>query len=80
LQRVEFVFTPKHGSWLNMAEIEFAALLTHGLPERVADRPSLEAHARAWQVARNQRGAPTNWQFTTTDARIKLKHLYPTIT
>lgn len=80
LQRVEFVFTPKHGSWLNMAEIEFAALLTHGLAERVADRPTLEYHAQAWQVARNQRGVPTNWQFTTSDARLKLKRLYPTTT
>ena len=80
LQRVEFVFTPKHGSWLNMAEIEFAALLTHGLPERVADRPTLEQHTQAWQMARNQRGAPTNWQCTTADARIKLKRLYPTTT
>ena len=80
LQRVEFVFTPKHGSWLNMAEIEFAALLTHGLAERVADRPTLEHHAQAWQVARNQRGVPTNWQFTTPDARLKLKRLYPTTT
>ncbi len=78
LQRVEFVFTPKHGSWLNMAEIEFAALLTHGLPERVADRPTLEQHATAWQAARNQRGAPTNWQFTTEQARTKLRRLYPT--
>ena len=80
LQRVEFVFTPKHGSWLNMAEIEFAALLTHGLPERVADRATLEHHTQAWQVARNQRGVPTNWQFTTPDARLKLKRLYPTTT
>jgi len=78
LQRVEFVFTPKHGSWLNMAEIEFAALLTHGLPTRVAERPALEAHCLAWQLARNQRGTPTNWQFTTAEARVKLKRLYPT--
>lgn len=78
LQRVEFVFTPKHGSWLNMAEIEFSALLTHGLPQRVADRPTLEAHCHAWQLDRNQRGKPTNWQFTTAEARIKLKRLYPT--
>ena len=79
LQRVEFVFTPKHGSWLNMAEIEFAALLTHGLPQRVPDRPTLEAHCLAWQLVRNQRGKPTNWQFTAANARLKLKRLYPTI-
>ena len=78
LQRVEFVFTPKHGSWLNMAEIEFAALLTHGLPQRVPDRATLEQAAQAWQANRNQRGAPTNWQFTTDKARIKLRRLYPT--
>lgn len=78
LQRVEFVFTPKHGLWLNRAEIEFAALLTHGLPQRVPDRPMLEAHGHAWQLARNQLGAPTKWQFTTDKARIKLKRLYPT--
>ena len=78
LQRVEFVFTPTHGSWRNMAEIEFAALLTHGLPQRVADRQALEAQGRAWQLDRNQRGKPTNWQFSTADARIKLKRLYPT--
>lgn len=78
LQRVEFVFTPKHGCWLNMAEIEFAALLTHGLPARVPDRPTLETHCQAWQTARNQRGKPTNWQFNTADARLKLRRLYPT--
>ena len=78
LQRIEFVFTPKHGSWLNMAEIEFAALLTHGLPDRVPDQDTLERHCAAWQTERNQRGAPTNWQFTTEQARTKLKRLYPT--
>ena len=60
LQRVEFVFTPKHGSWLNMTEIEFAALLTHGLTQRVPNRVTLETHCRAWQLDRNQRGKPTN--------------------
>ena len=79
LQRVEFVFTPKHGSWLNRAEIEFAALLPHGLPQRVPERSALEAYCYAWQLARNRLGAPTNWQFTTEKARIKLKRLYPTI-
>ena len=78
LQRVEFVFTPKHGSWLHLAEIEFAALLPHGLPDRVPDLDTLERHCLAWQTERNQRGAPTNWQFTTEQARTKLKRLYPT--
>lgn len=79
-QRVEFVFTPKQGSWLNRAEIEFAALLTHSLPQRVPDRPTLEHHAQAWLEARNKPGAPTNWQFTTEQARTKLHRLYPTTT
>lgn len=79
-QRVEFVFTPKQGSWLNRAEIEFAAPLTHGLPQRVPDRPTLEHHAQAWLEARNKPGAPTNWQFTTEQARTKLHRLYPTTT
>ena len=78
LQRVGFVFTPKHGSWLHMAQIEVAALLTHGLPQRVPDRPLLETHCQAWQQARNQWGAPTKWPFTTDKARIKLQRLYPT--
>jgi hypothetical protein len=76
-QRVAFVFTPKHGSWLPRAAIEFAALLPHGLPTRVPERSALQAHCLAWQVARNQRGTPTNWQFTTAEARGKLKRLYP---
>jgi len=78
LQRVEVVFPPKHGSWLNIAEIEFAALLPHAVPQRVPDRPTLETHCHAWQLARNQLGGPTNWQFTTEKARVKLKQLYPT--
>lgn len=78
LRRIAFVFTPKQGCWLTMAEIEFAALLTHGLPERVPERDTLERHCLAWQTERNQRGAPTNWQFTTEQARTKLKRLYPT--
>lgn len=52
---------------------------SYGLPERVPERPTLEAHCHAWQQARNLLGAPTNWQFTTEKARIKLKRLYPTI-
>lgn len=79
LQRLEFIFTPKHGSWLNMAEIEFAALTGQGLPERVADADELQTHVQAWQAARNERGAPTKWRFTTDQARIKLRRLYPTI-
>jgi hypothetical protein len=79
LQRVEFVFTPKHGSWLNMAEIAFAALTGQGLPERIAEVEQLQTCLAAWQAARNERGAPTKWRFTTDQARIMLRRLYPTI-
>ena len=72
-QRAEFVFTPPHGSGLHRAEIECAALLPHGLPKRVAERATLEDYTLAWQGPRKQRGAPTKWQFTTDQARIKLK-------
>jgi len=78
LPRIAFVFTPKPGSWLHRAEIEFAALLPHGLPERVPDQATLERHCAAWPSERNQRGAPTDWPFTTEQARTKLKPLYPT--
>lgn len=78
LPRIAFVVTPKQGSWLPRAEIEFAALLPHGLPDRVPDQDTFERHCAAWQSERNQRGAPTNWPFTTEPARTKLKPLYPT--
>ena len=77
-ERLEIHHTPKHGSWLNMAEIELSAL-ARDLPERVGDQPALARHISAWQKTRNQTQVKANWQFTTTNARIKLRKLYPTI-
>ena len=76
--RLELHYTPKHGSWLNMAEIELAMLAGQCLDRRLADRVTLEREVGAWQAARNRAGRGVNWRFTTEDARIKLKHLYPT--
>ena len=76
--RLEIHHTPKHGSWLNMAEVEFSAL-ARGLPERVGDRLDLERHTAAWERDRNGAGVTADWRFTTADARIKLRKLYPTI-
>jgi len=77
--RLELHYTPKHGSWLNMAEIELAALAGQCLDRRLADRATMEREVEAWQLARNASGRGVNWRFTTADARIKLKHLYPAI-
>ena len=76
--RLEIHYTPKHGSWLNMAEIELSAL-TRDLPERIGDRAALEQHLSAWEQRRNLMGVKADWQFTTADARVKLSKLYPTI-
>jgi DDE superfamily endonuclease len=76
--KLELHYTPKHGSWLNMAEIELAMLAAQCLDRRLADRATLEREVAAWQAARNRAGRGVNWRFTTEDARIKLKHLYPT--
>jgi hypothetical protein len=77
--RLELHSTPKHGSWLNMAEIELAMLAGQCLDRRLADRATLEREVAAWQAARNATGRGVDWRFTTEDARIKLKHLYPAI-
>ena len=80
LDRLEFVFTPKHGScWLNMAECEFSVLARQCLDRRLPDRETLEREIAAWQGARNENTEPVRWRFTTEDARIRLAHLYPTI-
>src|SRR5829696_9412179 len=76
--RLELHYTPRHGSWLNMAEIELAMLAQQCLDRRLADRATLEREVAAWQAARNRAGRGVNWRFTTEDARIKLRHLYPT--
>lgn len=76
--RLEVYPTPKHGSWLNMAEIELSAL-SRDLPERVGQRLDLQQQVGAWEQRRNQAGVKADWQFTTADARIKLHKLYPTV-
>jgi transposase len=79
LDRFEFHYTPKHGSWLNMAEIELSVLSRQCLDQRFGDIDTLKSHTLAWGLKRNKSGASVNWQFTTDDARIKLKRLYPQI-
>ena len=76
--RLEIHHTPKHGSWLNQAEIELG-VLSRDLPERVGDRPAMARHVGAWKGRRNGAGVKADWQFTTADARTKLRELYPTI-
>jgi hypothetical protein len=77
LQRIEFIHTPKHGSWLNVAEIELSILARQCLAERIPDKKTLQKQVQAWKDNRNNRTACIDWQFTTKDARIKLKRLYP---
>ncbi len=77
--RLEIHHTPKHGSWLNMAEIELSVLQRQCLDRRLADRITMEQEVTAWATARNAAGAAIDWRFTTADARIKLKRLYPAI-
>ena len=78
-ERFEFVYTPKHGSWLNMAEIELNVLTSQCLNRRIDDIEVVRKEVRAWQRFRNNKQAKVNWQFTTKDARIKLSRLYPTL-
>lgn len=75
--KLELHFTPKHGSWLNAVEIEFAALSKQCLDRRIPDLGSLEREVRAWTVERNARVVRVDWQFRTVDARVKLAKLYP---
>jgi len=77
--RFEFVFTPKHGSWLNMAEIELNVLMGQCLDRRIDSIEEVSRQAKAWEFARNKKHSKINWQFRTKDARIKLIRLYPTI-
>jgi len=79
LERLEIHHTPKHGSWLNMAEIELSVLSQQCLNRRIPDTATLTREVAAWQQARNADPRPVNWRFTTADARIKLKRLYPSI-
>ena len=77
--RFHFVYTPKHGSWLNMAEIELNVLNGQCLNRRIDKLSTVIKECNAWQKRRNNMNAKINWQFTTKDARIKLKRLYPTL-
>jgi len=77
--RFEFVYTPKHGSWLNMAEIELSVLTRQCLNRRIDDVEPVKREVLAWQKFRNNKDSKVNWQFTTEDARIKLHRLYPTL-
>jgi hypothetical protein len=76
-ERLEIHHTPKHGSWLNMAEIELSVLSGQCLERRIAAREELEREVAAWEEERNERRIGVDWRFTAADARIKLRHLYP---
>lgn len=76
-RRFEFHYTPKHASWLNIAECEFSALARQCLSRRIEDMPTLKQEVRAWVKRRNNSATIIDWRFTTADARIKLKKLYP---
>ena len=77
IERFEWIYTPKHGSWLNMAESELGVLSTQCLDRRIPDQQALAKEVGAWQTYRNEHHAKANWRFTSDDARLKLKHLYP---
>jgi len=79
LDRLDFHWTPKHGSWLNMAEIELSVLNRQCLDRCIPDRATLAQETAAWAAKRNSDAATVNWRFTAVDARIKLKRLYPSI-
>jgi len=79
LRRLEFHHTPKHGSWLNMAELEFSVLSRQCLDRRIGTQATLVREVAAWEATRNADPTPVDWRFTTREARIKLKRLYPEI-
>ena len=76
-RRLRMVHTPRNGSWLNMAEMELSVLGRQCINRRFADAGMMDAHIAAWESCRNAQGLGADWRFTTADARIKLKHLYP---
>jgi hypothetical protein len=78
-QRFEWHYTPKHGSWLNLAESELAVLASQCLNRRIADEPAMKKEVAAWRSMRNKNNAKAVWHFTTADARVKLKSLYPAL-
>jgi len=75
--RIEWHYTPEHGSWLNVAEIELSVLQLQCLNRRIPDKETLASEAAAWEQSRNQAHTTVRWHFTTADARIKLRRLYP---
>ena len=77
--RFDFVYTPKHGSWLNVAEVELNVMIRQCLNRRIDSIGTVRGEVAAWQAARDRVKAKVNWQFTTDDARIRLKRLYPTL-
>lgn len=77
IERFEFHYTPKHGSWLNMAEIELSALVRQCLDRRIPDKDILIREVKSWEDQRNSEVIKVHWQFTTADARVKLMNLYP---
>ena len=79
INKLEIHYTPKHGSWLNMAEIEFSVLQRQCLKVRIPDQSTLIQKVAAWENGRNASEATVHWRFTTEDARIKLHHLYPSL-
>jgi hypothetical protein len=79
VERFEWHFTPKHGSWLDMAEAELSVLSGQCLGRRIPDKPKLIAEVAAWENNRNRNHTNADWQFTTADARVRLKRLYPVI-
>ncbi len=78
-ERIEIHYTPKHGSWLDMAEIEIGIMARQCLHRRIPDQDSLKREIKAWQNQRNQKAVRVDWRFTTKEARVKLKSLYPAI-
>ena len=80
ITRLEFHYTPKHGSWLNMAELELAALANQCLGRRIPDAATMRREVGAWEAERNEKRVLLRWRFTTTEARTKLSRLYPNIT
>lgn len=79
LDKLDLHYTPKHGSWLNLAELELSVLSRQCLDRRIPDQATLEREVKAWEARRNASPAPVNWRFTTAEARIKLKRLYPSL-
>jgi hypothetical protein len=78
-ERFEWHYTPKHGSWLDMAEAKFGVLASQCLERRIADKDSVANEGSTWEATRNEYHAKADWQFTTADARVKLQRLYPSI-